>query len=200
MNTRSQTQAPARSSTPGALLRFLFDAMSGMGAAKLGWEMVTDPKAKLSDIAIGVSLCRLLQRLRPLGRFACSASPNTTSFLKPEPLTTTEDLARAKTFQQTAQHRPFGMVLFAPTKSRNAWIACRKPPRTWFSRWATRAPCRASPRACQTVTSSDDPRTLAIVGARSPRMGGTPGSSCPAAPASGVPRGADFHTLCPAAI
>ncbi|ELC7321861.1 MULTISPECIES: hypothetical protein [Stenotrophomonas] len=57
MNTRSQTQAPARSSTPGALLRFLFDAMSGMGAAKLGWEMVTDPKAKLSDIALGVPLC-----------------------------------------------------------------------------------------------------------------------------------------------
>ena len=59
MNTRSQTQAPARSSiaTTSALLRFLFDAMSGMGAAKLGWEMVTDPKAKLSDIAIGVSLC-----------------------------------------------------------------------------------------------------------------------------------------------
>ncbi|EED40492.1 hypothetical protein SSKA14_3514 [Stenotrophomonas sp. SKA14] len=28
-----------------------------MGAAKLGWEMVTDPKAKLSDIALGVSLC-----------------------------------------------------------------------------------------------------------------------------------------------
>lgn len=38
MNTRSQTQAPARSTvaTTAALLRFLFDAMSGMGAAKLG--------------------------------------------------------------------------------------------------------------------------------------------------------------------
>lgn len=57
MNTRSQTQASARSSTTAALLRFLFDAMSGMGAAKLGWEMVTDPKARLSDIALGVPLC-----------------------------------------------------------------------------------------------------------------------------------------------
>jgi len=59
MNTRSYTQAPARSSiaTTSALLRFLFDVMSGMGAAKQGWEMVTDPKAKLSDIAFGVPLC-----------------------------------------------------------------------------------------------------------------------------------------------
>lgn len=40
-----------------ALLRFLFDAVSGMGAAKLGWEMVTEPKAKLWDMAIGTTLC-----------------------------------------------------------------------------------------------------------------------------------------------
>ncbi|WP_031421713.1 hypothetical protein [Xanthomonas euvesicatoria] len=51
-----QTNSSAIATT-SALLRFLFDAMSGMGAAKLGWEMVTDPKAKLSDIALGVSLC-----------------------------------------------------------------------------------------------------------------------------------------------
>jgi len=40
-----------------ALLHFLWLGVSGLGAAKLGWEMVTDPKAKLSGIAIGVSLC-----------------------------------------------------------------------------------------------------------------------------------------------
>ena len=82
MNTRSQTQAPARSSiaTTSALLRFLFDAMSGMGAAKLGWEMVTDPKANCRTLPSACRSAWLLQRLRPPGRFACSASPNTTSF------------------------------------------------------------------------------------------------------------------------
>jgi len=48
---------PSAIATSRALLRFLFDAMSGMGAAKLGWEMVTDPKATLSDITFGVPLC-----------------------------------------------------------------------------------------------------------------------------------------------
>lgn len=48
---------PSALATSRALLRFLFEAMSGMGAAKLGWEMVTDPKATLSDIAFGVPLC-----------------------------------------------------------------------------------------------------------------------------------------------
>lgn len=48
---------PSAIATTSALLRFMFDAMSGMGAAKLGWEMVTDPKAKLPDIALGAPLC-----------------------------------------------------------------------------------------------------------------------------------------------
>jgi len=60
VTTRAATIAqPKRTGvgTTSALLRFLFDAMSGMGAAKLGWEMVTDPKARLSDISLGAPLC-----------------------------------------------------------------------------------------------------------------------------------------------
>ncbi len=47
---------PSGLATTSALLGFLFDAMSGMGAAKLGWKMVTDPEAPLSDIALGALL------------------------------------------------------------------------------------------------------------------------------------------------
>lgn len=48
---------PSGLATTSALLRFLFDAMSGMGAGRLGWEMVTDCKATPSDIALGAPLC-----------------------------------------------------------------------------------------------------------------------------------------------
>lgn len=54
---KNQAAAPSCVATTSALLRFLFDATSGMGTAKLGWEMVTDAKAALSDIALGVPLC-----------------------------------------------------------------------------------------------------------------------------------------------
>lgn len=60
VTTRGATITPSKPngvSMTSSLLRFLFEAMSGMGAANLGWEKVTDPKARLSDIALDVPLC-----------------------------------------------------------------------------------------------------------------------------------------------
>ncbi|MCO7473037.1 hypothetical protein [Stenotrophomonas maltophilia] len=39
-----------------ALLHFLWLGVSGLGAARCGWEMVTDKQATLSDVAVGVLL------------------------------------------------------------------------------------------------------------------------------------------------
>lgn len=40
-----------------ALLHFLWLGVSGLGAAKLGWGMVSGPRATLSDFSVGVLLC-----------------------------------------------------------------------------------------------------------------------------------------------
>ena len=40
-----------------ALLHFLCLGVSGLGAAKLGWGMVSGPRATLSDFSVGVPLC-----------------------------------------------------------------------------------------------------------------------------------------------
>jgi hypothetical protein len=39
-----------------ALLHFLWLGVSGLGAARLGWEMVIDKEATLADAALGVLL------------------------------------------------------------------------------------------------------------------------------------------------
>lgn len=39
-----------------ALLHFLWLGVSGLGAARCGWEMVTDKTAKPADVALGVLL------------------------------------------------------------------------------------------------------------------------------------------------
>lgn len=39
------------------LARFMLAGISGVGAAKIGWEMLTGPKSTLSDIGVGMLLC-----------------------------------------------------------------------------------------------------------------------------------------------
>lgn len=45
---------PLRARDYFALLHFLWLGVSGLGAARCGWEMVTDEKAKPADVALGI--------------------------------------------------------------------------------------------------------------------------------------------------
>ncbi|MEN1994170.1 hypothetical protein [Stenotrophomonas bentonitica] len=54
---KTQSTTSSGAETTLALMRFMFDGISGMGAAKLGWEMDTDSRSTFSEVGVGAMLC-----------------------------------------------------------------------------------------------------------------------------------------------